>query len=223
VPAAAALKYGTIRIDRAAWAPPLTTPVDDVLAAGAVATEPRIGRLPIDSHRALDIARRYAAAGLFPRAVVDDDVAGAWAELTDVRARGVLDAFAQCTRAATAAADVARYFDRLQTDGVADVFLRAAGLGQERKVSVELAPYLERLTFRGDGTVVVPGWLELAAWALDRAVRAGPDFIVDACELCGVPWLRRGRGRFCRRLAPASWQTCAQLAKVREHRRRKRS
>ena len=134
----------------------------------------------------------------------------------------MLDAFATNERAATTATDVMRYFDALERDGVPDVFLRSAGLGQERKVSVELAPYLERLTFRGDGSVVVADWLELAAWALDRAVRDGPEFTVATCELCGVPWLRRGGAKFCRRLAPASWQTCAQLGKVREHRRRKR-
>jgi hypothetical protein len=223
VPAAAAVKHGTIRLGASAWSPALTVPVDDVLAAGAIAGEPRLGRLPVHAHRALDIARRYAPAGLFPRAVVDDDVESAWEELVRAPARGVLDALAATPRAATAAADVVRYFDQLDADGVPELFLRSAGLGQERKVSIELAPYLERLTFRGDGSVVVPSWLELAAWALDRAVRDGPEFTVATCELCGVPWLRRGSAKFCRRLAPGSWQTCAQLGKVREHRRRKKS
>ena len=222
MPATAAVKRRTILLERAAWAPALTVPVDDVLAAGALASEPRLGRLPVDAHRALDIARRYAATGLFPRAVVAEDVEAAWEELTNAPTRGILDALGRSARAATVATDVMRYFETLEKDGVPDVFLRSAGLGQERKVSVELAPYLERLTFRGDGSVVVPGWLELAAWALDHAVRGGPEFTVATCELCGVPWLRRGAGRFCRRLAPSSWQTCAQLGKVREHRRRRR-
>ena len=216
------VKRRTILLERAGPALALTAPVDDVLAAGALAAEPRLGRLPVDAHRALDIARRYAAVGLFPRGVVDDDVEAAWEELASAPARGVLDALGRSARPAAVATDVTRYFDTLEKEGVPDVFLRSAGLGQERKVSVELAPYLERLTFRGDGSVIVPTWLELAAWGLDRAVRDGPEFTVATCELCGVPWLRRGAGRFCRRLAPSSWQTCAQLAKVREHRRRRR-
>jgi hypothetical protein len=211
-----------ILLERTRWAAALTAPVDDVLAAGAIAAEPRLGRLPVDAHRALDIARRYAAGGLLPPGVANEDLDAAWEELRNAPARGVLDALGRSPHAATAAAEATRYFETLEAEGVPDVFLRSAGLGQERKVSVELAPYLERLTFRGEGTVVVPSWLELAAWALDRAVRAGPEFTVATCELCGVPWLRHGAGPFCRRLAPSSWQTCAQLGKVREHRRRRR-
>jgi hypothetical protein len=197
--------------------------VDDVLAVGALAGSPRLGSLPLTAHRAFDIARHYASAGLFPADAAVDDLERLWDELSGVRAHGVLEAFALVEDAAYAATRIIRYFEALERAGVPDLFLRSAGLGQEHKVSSELAPYLERLMFRRARSVDVPGWLELAAWALDASVREGTDFIVDACGVCGVPWLRTGTSRYCRRLAPGSWQTCAQLAKVREHRQRRAS
>jgi hypothetical protein len=113
---------------------------------------------------------------------------------------------------------------RWRKRGIPELFLRAAKKAARGKFPKEIAPYLERVTFRADGIdEVPPDFLALAAWSLDRALRE-MHFVVRPCDLCRAPFLSTGRSRFCRRLAPGSLkQTCQDVGKVHDYRARRRA
>ena len=112
---------------------------------------------------------------------------------------------------------------RWRKRGIPDLFLRAARKASKGKFPREIVPYLERVTFRPDGSVEFSSdFLALAAWALDRAMREYV-FTVRKCELCGVPFLATPRSRYCQRLAPgSSKQSCLSAGRLRDFRTRQK-
>lgn len=122
-------------------------------------------------------------------------------------------------------AAVKRQIRRWQRDDLPALFLRAAKDASRGVVSAELAPHLERIRFvpERDGAEVqtLPA---LAAWSLSQAVQRG-KFAVQACALCGLPWLATERGRYCRRPYRESPKglSCRDFGKFKDFRSRQRS
>lgn len=112
--------------------------------------------------------------------------------------------------------------------GLPGIFLAAAREGEKGHLSIELAPFLDRVEFLAGG-VRAPDLPTLSAWCLLRAVQES-TYTVRDCELCGVPFLSSGRSRYCRRpvLGVASRgvftarQTCVDAAKVKTYRAKKK-
>jgi hypothetical protein len=112
---------------------------------------------------------------------------------------------------------------RWRKAGVPEDFLAAARRGQEGILDHRLAPYLERVRIEDEHTAWVPSLVEFGAWALHRAIVRGSGYTVTKCANCGLPFLASDRARYCTRFAPGSGQSCQDVAKVRDHRERRRA
>jgi Family of unknown function (DUF6076) len=128
-----------------------------------------------------------------------------------------MDAFAQSF---TARMSLVRRWKR--NDTIADVAsaARAATTGQ---ISPRIADHLGRVVFTGEDVAEVPDFRALVAFSVQHVARSGGRYTVRNCALCMKPFLATERATYCRRKAPGSDQTCLQVAKVRDFRKRKRA
>ena len=111
---------------------------------------------------------------------------------------------------------------RWTREGVGDLFLAAAKVGETGRLSPKLARHLGRVRFIPGGRAEVDDFLALAAFALHEATIRG-GFSIRDCKLCSLPFLASPRANYCKRIAPQSQeQSCQQYAKVRDHRARKK-
>ena len=96
--------------------------------------------------------------------------------------------------------------------GVWADFLNAATSATRGHVAAQIASYLERLTFKADGSVDVPDFPAFAAWSLLEAVRRQP-LKLFTCPNCKGKWLGApDESKFCQRLAPGQpSKTCREL------------
>jgi Family of unknown function (DUF6076) len=95
-------------------------------------------------------------------------------------------------------------------------FDRAAVAAAKRRLSPELAPYLERIKFSiSPGTDDVPDFVALAAWSLLESLRR-QSLALITCPRCKRPWFGAPKGpRHCQRPAPGQSRDCRTLEKER--------
>jgi hypothetical protein len=116
-----------------------------------------------------------------------------------------------------------RMLKRWKQRGTIDDVARAARAATSGQVSPKIADHLGRVRFTGEDAAEVPDFLALAAFCVQHVARSAGRYTVRNCALCMKPFLASERASYCRRKAPGSDQTCQQVAKVRDFRKRKRA